>query len=666
MIRTTVEAPFFGLWRDAKLLRALGRPQNLTTARYEPILHRQLGSGHLDLLFESGAQSCILGGIRLDAANLITRERSPFIWPAHLAAALDYRDLDAIEKFVTPWLRSIARARPMVQESIRRFAPSTRFDRARDADLVGAAQLARTLPRLAPFVYARRFAADAHVLISCTEAALAQAVLVDIAGVVETARDRETAGDERDDDAFSRAWYGTPARPRSSGTPDIIIADSHAARDAVVVLETAPADDSTASFVDVPSPVPWDLLFSFDAADAPAVTRFTVSAVEPAIRRSEPLPPARAAGASSGTIVLALSAEALALRGADVEEAEILGSWLTAAGFRVHVASRTSDAALADAQLVHIFGDRFDSHTVSFGERARQLGVGYVFDVPPIAPDPSSFPEENFPFVYRAAVDDADIDENLTAYEQRRIDSRGPQQPSRTGQVLAEARFAELTLWAAGVLCVEEDLDALQAVLPAAAAGRIIARGVFALAEPAAGVIGHLVPRRPFAFVHAAIAARSHCLYAAVAAQRLELPLVLAGPVYDLDYLYLLRAMAPSAIVLADAQAQTVSALYRAAAIWVDAAPRPRTAAGVVRAVACGALPVLPMGGGLSRIAGAGAPSFSLASIDDCARVMSEAIAAPDRQTRVSGLRTRLSARRDQNSTYAAVIAAYSRAAISV
>src|SRR5450755_1731373 len=204
MIRTTVEAPFFGLWRDAAVLRALARPQYLTTARYEPILHRQLGGGHVDLLFESGQQSCILGGIRIDARNLITRERSPFIWPAHLAAMVDHLELSAIERSITPWLRSIARAHPMATESIRRFAPSKRFDRARDADLLGAAPLERTMRRLAPFVYARRFVANAHVLIACADGVLAQAVLADVAAGVEHAEN------DTDHDVFARAWYGTP------------------------------------------------------------------------------------------------------------------------------------------------------------------------------------------------------------------------------------------------------------------------------------------------------------------------------------------------------------------------------------------------------------------------------------------------------------------------
>jgi hypothetical protein len=660
MIRTTVEAPFFGLWRDAAVLRALARPQYLTTARYEPILHHQRGGGHVDLLFESGEQSCILGGIRLDARNLITRERSPFVWPAHLAAMVDHLELFAIERSITPWLRSMARAHPMATESIRRFAPSDRFDRARDADLLGAAPLERTMRWLAPFVYARRFAANAHVLIACADGVLAQAVLGDVAAGVERAES------DTDDDAFARAWYGTPAQLSSTGTPDIVIAGRRGSREAAVVLETEVTDDSLAAIIEVPSPVPWDLLFSFDSGDAPAASRFGVYAVEPAIRECVPLLPAGVIGGSSGSIVLAVSAEALTMRGGDMQEAEILGRRLRDEGFRVHIASKAADQGLADVWLIHIFGSRFESHTVAFAKLALQRGVGFIFDVPPIPADPSAFVENNLSFVYGAALDDAEVQRYMLAYDERRLDAPGPAQPIAEDYVRIDAQFAELTRHAVGVLAAEEDLETLRAALPPGVGNRIRARGVFAQAEPVAGAIGHLVPRAPFAFAHGAIAAQSHFLYAAVAAERLGVPFVVAGPLYDLDYLQVLRAKAPSAIVLAEADAHTVSALYRRAAIWVDAAPRPRSIACLMRAISCGALPVLATESPLSRIAAGDAPTFSLASIDDCARVMLETMASSGRHARIVALQARLLPRCDPTSALAGIMAAYAGVASTV
>jgi hypothetical protein len=135
--------------------------------------------------------------------------------------------------------------------------------------------------------------------------------------------------------------------------------------------------------------------------------------------------------------------------------------------------------------------------------------------------------------------------------------------------------------------------------------------------------------------------------------------------VYDVDYLHLLRGSAPHAIVLADAGAGVVSALYRRADLWIDPAPRPRSAAGLMRAVACGALPVLSAESPLLRIAGSNVPSFAPRSCDDCAGALVRALASGDHEQRILALQRRLSSRRDFALTFSNVMRAYANATVT-
>jgi hypothetical protein len=712
MIRTTREASLFGLWRDAALLDALASTENLTTARYEPVTRSLLGTGLVDLVFERRERSCVVGSIRLDPNSLITRERSPFIWPAHIASVLDAHRLQAFEAFLTPWLRSLARARPMAHESIRRYAPSARFDRAREADLLGAAPLERVIRLMAPFIYARRFALGSHVLVDCVDEGLAHAVLGDLAAsLVDAGGDISDASGDR---AFARAWYGIRSRePQAPGARDLVLVDCcspdhrfgsddrygpdkpsgsddrygpdkpsgssdrygpdvHRGPDddfgpddrcgpvgTSNVIETSPLTTSTGAAVDVPSPVPLDLLFSFDAADAPAISRFAVHAAEPQLRALPLFQRPKLLGGSSGDIVIALSDEALAMRGADVDEAKNLKQCLADEGFSSSIVTEIGDPSMAGAQLAHIFGAPFEAHTIAFAQAARQNGAGYVFDVPPRPQSPSAFVETMLVVALRSATDDAERARYLEAYEERRVTGATGPEPSPEEYARIEERFAELARGAVAILAAQEDIESLRALLPPSAKERVLARGIFASPEPPPSPIGHLVPSAPFAFVHASIGARSHALFTALAAESRAVPLVVAGPCYDVEYLQTLRANAPSAVVLADPDDGVISALYRRASIWVDAAPRPPSAGGLFRAAACGALPVLAAESPLVRIVGAGAPTFRLTSSEDCATTLALAMSLTDRDDRIAALQARLAPRRDLAQTFGGLMAAY-------
>jgi hypothetical protein len=657
-MRTTAEAPFFGLWRDPEVMRALAWPDALTTARYEPILRGAFGAGQVDLVFESAQRCAVVAGIRLDAVQLLVRERSPLIWPSAVAAVLGEEACDALETAILPWLRSVARAQSMSREIVEHFSQSDRFARARAGDLVGAAPLARTLPLMAPFVYARRFARGAAIRLECRHASLGQAVLCDLAASIEREPGPASA-------AFEDDWYGVRrAGAGAGGAADVLIVERGDPGGAPIVIELAPDLGGTAPRVEIPSPVPWDVLFSFDAADAPSVGAFAVSAPQPSLREPRSPVSAPVSGVSAGTIAVAVGAEALAMRSSDVGEAEVFRDRLGAEGFEAALVTEVDDPALRGAQLIHIIGGRYERHTLLFARFARENGIPFVFDVPP-EPSPLRPLEMTFVLMHRRALDDAQLAEYIDGYESERVEPGESEGPSRAEEDGLRAAFREQAAAAQAIFCIAEDRAALVAALPAAA-DRIFTRGAFAQAEAAPTAIGHLVPSAPFALVHGEIAVPLNALYVAVAAQRRNVPLVIAGPVYDVDCLQILRGSAPAAIILADPDEATIAALYRSARLWVSAAPRPRSAAPLVRAVDCGALPVVVGGSPFARIAGVDAPTFSARAIDDCAEVLARAIDASDRLERVAALRARLNGRRDPATAFGAVMAGYLHAATPV
>jgi hypothetical protein len=152
-----------------------------------------------------------------------------------------------------------------------------------------------------------------------------------------------------------------------------------ASRRVAIVIDPSLSDETTGAMIDVPSPAPLDLLLSFDAADAPILSRFSIQALEPPLRACANVDIPAVIGGSSGTIVSALSAEALAMRGADVEELFALKQWLVGEGFTVSVATDAADRAMASAELVHVFGAAFESHTIAFGQAALERGPSILF-----------------------------------------------------------------------------------------------------------------------------------------------------------------------------------------------------------------------------------------------------------------------------------------------
>jgi hypothetical protein len=260
-----------------------------------------------------------------------------------------------------------------------------------------------------------------------------------------------------------------------------------------------------------------------------------------------------------------------------------------------------------------------------------------------------------------AACDDLECARYIRAYEAGTLNNPSSVETSAADYARMEQSFFDLTASAVSILAEGHDIEGLRSKLPSSMTDRLFARGTILSPEPDSVPIDHLVPSVPFALADAVIGTRSHVLMIAYAARLSGVPLVITGPIYDVNYLLTLRTVAPDAIVLPDAAPSVVSALYRRASIWVDAAPRPRTAAGLVRAVACGALPVVAAESPLARIVGYGVPAFPVVSADSCAQAMARAISLADRDRLVAALQVRLAERFDPNRTFATLMTAYAR-----
>jgi hypothetical protein len=155
-------------------------------------------------------------------------------------------------------------------------------------------------------------------------------------------------------------------------------------------------------------------------------------------------------------------------------------------------------------------------------------------------------------------------------------------------------------------------------------------------------------------------------LFTALAAEAGGIPLVVAGPVYDVEYLQTLRAAAPNTIIVADAPAGVVSAFARRASLWIDASPRSRTAAGLIRAIRCGQLPAVAAESPLARIAGPDGAAFALTSVDDAAGTFARALVAPDRAARLAALDHRLGPRGNLARSFGGLLTANARVATVV
>jgi hypothetical protein len=312
----------------------------LAAVRIEPVLHQRRPALLLDLYLASDAGDTVVPGVLVEPDLVVERERDPLVWPH--GAPVDDAFAQAVADLVLPHLERLVLSGEDVSEHVLRLAAAPRFDAARAAGCLGAAPLRESLVRLAPYLYARRFARRRTVRLDAADAVGGWAALRDIAMVT-------VAAERCEPDAV--AWYGAP--PHALTTAEVaIVGPGAAAAEPVVLRLDAGGPDAIA----VVRPVPLDASDLFDPAAGPVVRRFAVETSPVRISRA-PRPEYLATGGSSGRIAVVLGrADAAPRPHADLDEARALVAALRAEGFDAELAE---PAALpGGADLVHLIGTR--------------------------------------------------------------------------------------------------------------------------------------------------------------------------------------------------------------------------------------------------------------------------------------------------------------------
>jgi hypothetical protein len=582
-----------------RIARAV-RTEHLIAARIEPAYAMRF-EAWLDLLFYCDEQVTVVPFIQLEAAMLLARESSPFLWPASLA--IEERVADEIEALVEPWLITVALTSTMDEERTRIFTSDTKLcellDAARSAGFLGAAPVEGVLTDAAPYVYAQRFAAGRAVQITSPDAAYGAALLARSARSV-----RADLGDPSRN-ALARTWYGRDlygALP--ADVPDVAITRDDRA-DAPISIALAPAPGTPIAFARPAFP---STVASFDLNDAAAVRNFHVRAPEMA-RRAFGLTPAPIIGGSSGRIGIIIRDDGLRAPEADIDEAQALGAALRVQGFEASVV--TAAAARAESfDLIHVIGYRHAYQCARLLDEARLRGVPVV--VSPHLDDATN--EATWGTFATATVLRSIDDASRAAIErgvvERRVESA---EGIRRGAIDYDDARVRALLTQAGAAIVASDAEELDL------RGRFGFRGpcrvVAGVASPAMALepVGALCGPDEYVLVHAAVEPRANQWVAVRAAAAAGMPIVLVGSVENGDYYQNLLAFAGSGAVWLPQERLTsgaLDALYAGARVYADLAWAGRGAARLLRAAAygCGlvissALPLAGIWPGLAETA---------------------------------------------------------------
>jgi len=579
--------PMLALWRDPVLLRDAVAAETLVAARFEPTMRQGNGTGILDLTFSRAGRVAVVPFVQIDQAMLAEPENPPLIWPEAARAALDDAVVEAIEAVLLPWLHARFLGRSLNDEMARTFGvDDALFETARACGFLGAAPYERVLVAAAPYAYAARFAAGRSVYASDEPAgASGIALLARRAGPIRASLGSAAA------DAVAQRWFGRPAFGEGAFEEryDVVVAPAGAPvprSTTRIVL----GGDGAAKIV-VARPIPSEVMVSFDVEDSEPAGSFAVEAPVAELRRpiggAQPAP----IGGSGGRLLFALRDDWSRAPDADVDEALALAERLRGEGFDVEVRASGSVRDLARYDLVHVF--RLTSvadHDALLG-RAREAGLPIV-----ATPHLDDVTVEGIwgagmsAGLHRVAADGL-VDEHRSLFERRILRAEG-----------LEPAGSEPFPGYRDMLA--RDLARCDALVVSGIAEERLARslgygGYVGPVGPAVDAFapvaetGHLTGDG-FIFAHAPVGMRSNHLTLARAAMAAGLPLVIAGPVIEADYLALLRERTDERVALIAAPTPgELAALYRRARVYADVAWVDPGSARSARAALCGASLVL-------------------------------------------------------------------------
>ena len=573
------------LWR-IELLSDLVGAEHLAAVRLEPVTRGREPAAFVDLHFSDGERSVTVPLVYVDLAQLDVRESDPLVFPHGLLGVVpDARVSEVVERLL-PHLERRALTGGFWTEDVIHFASAPVFDRARERGFFGAAPLSVSLPRVAGAVYAQRFVASKHAVAYGTDAAEAAAFVRGRAvscGVLDGAAD-----------ADARAWYGAFDQAEPDGTYDLAVGTGPApARATVTVRLDADTHDGTRMACAVPLPA--DLMLSFDLADGPAASSFSVVAMrEPFARAAAGIEMPSTASGSAGRIALVVRPDAAMVPDADTDEAAALARALRREGFTAEVVDGVDALAAFAPDLVHLFGVRPGAHARRISEWAsdqrKPLAVHAFHESPSSG---GYWGAMVAPYCFGYSADDRSVSSYLDLLARRAVEVDGVTANTPYAPPAVGLQDAERVLGLADVVLVNSERER-------AAVDRFRPRRPTLVVPPLPvndaqpAPVAAYVGTDPFILVHAPIWPEANQLMLARAAGAVGVPMVCAGAVADPAYAERLREFAPGAVYLLDEPSpELVAGLYRAASVIAGASWTSRghgrlaTAAALGAAVVC-------------------------------------------------------------------------------
>ncbi|HZT11300.1 MAG TPA: hypothetical protein VFA29_00720 [Candidatus Baltobacteraceae bacterium] len=548
--------------RSSSDLARLVSAESLSVARLEAVFtRREQGALGLDLIFVRDGEIAVIPAIRIAHEMLLEREWSPFIWPRE-AAALPESTLDAVEAQVLPWLEALAMTGNVNGEQVRRFSElleARDFELAREAGFAGAATFRDAAAAISPYVYAQRFASGATVGITDVRGASGAALLARSAQRVQC-----DLGDSALN-ALAARWYGSAVSFAPVQEPCDIGIGRAGTRVELRFDEAGPC------VVQVATPVPSEIVVSFDPEDAPPCRSFSVTCKERSALRNTVLAASDVpCGGSSGRIMLVHADVPMNQRGAEWDDRAELARRLAHEGFTIEMAPPSAAADPSRFDLIHAFDLGRDPAIARYLAEGRRHGIPIVATAG-FAGDGGEFAwaGQVVNALMRVAQDETTLVQHLQMMALRRLAADRPTPAAHE----AAAAYAG---------AVREALSCVDVLLACTAAEERFAREQCAYGGQIRSVIAYAAAAEPepvdelagtwdFVLAHTPIASNANLLMLSRAAQALDVPLVVAGPVADaLYFAYLREAFDGRTVLLPHATPAQVSALYRRARVFAD------------------------------------------------------------------------------------------------
>ncbi len=460
-----------------------------------------------------------------------------------------------------------AGARPLSEEKIRFFEERDvrdLFEQAREARFIGAASYDAVLADAAPYVYAARFARDKRVAIRDPHGALGAAMLARHAVSIQ-------ADLGADNNAAAHRWFGKDLFRRLDGEHDVDIAAKGTPIGSAPVRLVLDAEQGE-RVVRVATPVPSEIMVSFDPDDAPPVRSF---AVECDVRR-----PGRGTrggrsfsqGGSSGRVLILVRDDARRSPDSDVEDADELARLLSGEGFAADVRAASTAVDPASYDLVHAFvgmrpGEFWPALSAARRDDVPIVVTACIEDVAVQGVWGSGI----VPVALSMSAYEAQLAANLDMLEARRLEADGlhPQYQEPFAQFGAALR--EVYALASAVIVSGPEEEALLRRYAYTGPVSYVQAYANTMIEPAP--VEHLCGTSDYALLHGPVEGRSNQFMAVRAAVANDVPLVLAGPINDASYYHALMAWGNERVLFVPNPSQAeLAGLYRGARVFLDVA----------------------------------------------------------------------------------------------